>query len=107
MPSGKIDWSKPLGQRRPKVMERMPDPPPPAKGSAFDVDTDKLRNALPPPVSSAEDDLKVLGMVFGTAFLVLGWAAFTIWALLTAPPLGGLSTTVLLLALVWWLAVRR
>jgi hypothetical protein len=74
--------------------------------AGFEIDEDKLRTALPPPVSSPAEDLKVLGMVFGSVLFVLGWLGFTIWALFTAPPLAGISPLVLLLALVW-LAARR
>lgn len=64
MPPGKYDWSKPLGQRRPKVMERMPDPPP---LTCFEVDEAKLRQATEP------NDLWLEEWP-GKAFLWLGYA---------------------------------
>jgi len=102
--SGTYDWSKPLGQRRPKIMERMPNLPPP---KTFEIDEDKLRSALPPPVSSGWEDFKVLAMILGTLLLVLAWLGFTIWALFTAPPLALMSPVVLVLALLLLLALRR
>jgi len=98
------DWSKPLGQRRPKVMERMPDPPP---RMAFEIDEDKLRSALPPPVSSGWEDFKVLTMILGTLLLVLAWFGFTIWALFTAPPIALTLPIVLVLVFLLLFALRR
>lgn len=84
----------------------MPDPPPPAKGSAFEIDERKFRSAMPPPASSAGEDFKMVAMVLGTAIFVVAWLIFTVWSLFTAPPLAGVSAIVVLL-IAWLLASRR
>lgn len=63
------DLSKPLGQRRPKIMEQRPNPPPP---TSFEIDERKLRAALPPVESSAADDARVLGSIACVVLMVLG-----------------------------------
>lgn len=66
------DFSKPLGKRRPKVMERMPDPPP---LPYFEIDENKLNSALPAPESesSAWEDLRMVAFLFvGPLLIVLG-----------------------------------
>lgn len=70
----KYDWSKPLGQRRPKVMERMPNPPSP---TSFAIDEAKMRSALPPKTSTLGEDLRVLG-----AFASIGLISLCVLALI-------------------------
>lgn len=48
--------------RRPKILERRPDPSP---VTSFEIEEDKLRSALPPPTSSVRDDIWAL-TVFGS-----------------------------------------
>jgi hypothetical protein len=62
-----------LGQgRRPKIMERRPDPP----QTSFDIDEEKLRRALPAPVSSTAEDLKWSGAFIG---IIVGFIAFVLF----------------------------
>lgn len=75
---------RPGDQPRPKVMERMPDPPPPAKGDAFEIDEKKLRSALPVPDSDWWTDVKVLGAIFGVGLFVIALVAMIIWTLIRA-----------------------
>lgn len=55
------DFSKPLWQRRPKIMERMPEPP---RGNAFEIDEEKLRQATEPTDAWLETRMGKLYLLF-------------------------------------------
>lgn len=78
------DMSKPLGQRRPKILERMPEPPRPSKGDAFKIDEGKLRSALPPPEDTSPwyEGLKWVGAVLGLILWALIVVGLILWWLL-------------------------
>jgi hypothetical protein len=50
----------------------------------FDIDGAKLRSALPPPTSSAGEDLKWSAAFLGLAAGVIGLVVFIGWLLLRA-----------------------
>lgn len=76
------DFSKPLGQRRPKVMERMPDPPAP-KG--FEVDEEKLREGIARSRPDAwEKQTAPEKMFFGTVYAFGGVVLLSIFLAIIA-----------------------
>ena len=87
--------------KRPKIMERMPDPPKPPPGSAFEIDKGKLRSALPPPISTAGDDFKVLSAIACVGVTVIAALVLVVNLFFPFLPSWGLLVALLMVGVAW------
>lgn len=100
-PTARKRFEHPFHGARPKISERMPDPPTPARGSAFEIDENKFRSAMPPPTSTPADDFKVLSAIGCVGVAVIAALVLVVNIFFRFLPDWGVLVAALIVGVAW------